>query len=86
VRVTALFRCAPQGLLPAGCCHQPQGGAPVDPNVGQAIHPTLYNMLLPLRAGGAHYRPINWQDFRMKRFAGDYADVGEEVQIDHYRL
>lgn len=43
-------------------------------------------MLLPLRAGGAHYRPINWQDFRMKRFAGDYADVGEEVQIDHYRL
>lgn len=38
------------------------------------------------RAGGAHYRPINWQDFRMKRFAGDYADVGEEVQIDWYRL
>lgn len=30
------------------------------------------------------YRPINWGEFRAKRFAGDYADVGEEVQISHY--
>ena len=34
----------------------------------------------------ALYGVINWGDFRMKRFAGDYADVGEEVQISHYRL
>ena len=34
----------------------------------------------------AKYRAINWGEFRMKRFAGDYADVGEEVQISHYAL
>jgi isopenicillin N synthase-like dioxygenase len=33
----------------------------------------------------AIYRPINWGEFRSKRSAGDYADVGEEVQISHYR-
>lgn len=30
------------------------------------------------------YRPINWGEFYRKRTAGDYADVGEEVQISHY--
>eukprot|EP01065_Artemidia_motanka_P002150 TRINITY_DN10_c1_g2_i1.p1 TRINITY_DN10_c1_g2~~TRINITY_DN10_c1_g2_i1.p1 ORF type:complete len:350 (+),score=71.96 TRINITY_DN10_c1_g2_i1:83-1132(+) len=34
----------------------------------------------------ALYRPINWGDFRMKRFAGDYADVGVEAQVSHYRI
>ena len=33
-----------------------------------------------------HYRPINWGEFRAKRSAGDYADVGEEVQISHYAV
>jgi len=37
-------------------------------------------------SGGPHYKPINWKEFRLKRFEGDYADVGEEVQIDWYRL
>ncbi|KAI3436008.1 hypothetical protein D9Q98_002065 [Chlorella vulgaris] len=32
------------------------------------------------------YRPINWGQFRSKRYEGDYADKGEEVQISHYRL
>jgi isopenicillin N synthase-like dioxygenase len=32
----------------------------------------------------AHYRPINWGEFRTRRAAGDYADYGEEVQIYHY--
>jgi isopenicillin N synthase-like dioxygenase len=31
------------------------------------------------------YRPINWGEFYRKRVAGDYANVGEEVQISHYR-
>lgn len=31
------------------------------------------------------YRPINWGEFRGRRAAGDYADLGEEVQIGHYR-
>ena len=32
------------------------------------------------------YRPINWGKFREGRFAGDYADLGEELQISHYKL
>ena len=31
------------------------------------------------------YRPIRWREFRTLRAAGDYADVGEEIQITHYR-
>lgn len=33
----------------------------------------------------ARYRPINWREFRTLRAAGDYADIGEEIQIAHYR-
>lgn len=32
------------------------------------------------------YSVVNWGDFRAKRFAGDFADVGEEVQISNYRI
>jgi isopenicillin N synthase-like dioxygenase len=31
------------------------------------------------------YRAINWGEFRARRAAGDYADVGDEVQIGDYR-
>jgi isopenicillin N synthase-like dioxygenase len=34
----------------------------------------------------ARYRPISWREFRTLRAAGDFADLGEEVQITHYRL
>ena len=33
----------------------------------------------------AAYRRITWREFRSLRAAGDYADIGEEVQIHHYR-
>jgi isopenicillin N synthase-like dioxygenase len=33
----------------------------------------------------AAYRRISWREFRALRAAGDYADIGEEVQIHHYR-
>ena len=33
----------------------------------------------------ARYRAINWGEFYRRRTAGDYADLGEEVQITHYR-
>jgi isopenicillin N synthase-like dioxygenase len=33
----------------------------------------------------AAYRRIEWREFRGLRAAGDYADIGEEVQIHHYR-
>jgi isopenicillin N synthase-like dioxygenase len=32
----------------------------------------------------AHYRPINWGDFRQARADGDYADFGTEIQIAHF--
>jgi isopenicillin N synthase-like dioxygenase len=32
------------------------------------------------------YSPIQWGMFRKRRFEGDFADVGEEVQIEHFRL
>ena len=28
----------------------------------------------------------NWAEFRARRAAGDYADLGEEVQLAHYAL
>lgn len=33
----------------------------------------------------ARYRRIRWGEFRALRAAGDYADLGVEVQISHYR-
>jgi isopenicillin N synthase-like dioxygenase len=49
--------------------------------------PSAYYAPLPAActAEPAHYRPINWGEFRARRTAGDYADYGEEVQISHYR-
>lgn len=44
---------------------------------------------LPGTVDGEHpprYRPINWGEFRSRRAAGDYADLGEEIQISHYAL
>ena len=38
-----------------------------------------------IRSGDrAHYRPINWGDFRQARADGDFADYGAEVQISDY--
>ena len=34
----------------------------------------------------AHFRPIDWAEFRGKRTDGDYADYGTEVQIRQYRI
>lgn len=33
----------------------------------------------------ARYEAVNWGHFRAQRAAGDYADVGEEIQIAHFR-
>ncbi|MEM7271775.1 MAG: 2OG-Fe(II) oxygenase family protein [Actinomycetota bacterium] len=33
----------------------------------------------------AHYRSINWGDFRQARADGDYADYGAEIQISDFR-
>jgi isopenicillin N synthase-like dioxygenase len=34
----------------------------------------------------ARYRPINWGEFRARRAAGDYADIGSEIQIADFRI
>jgi|TARA_B110000971_G_scaffold218172_1_gene256460 isopenicillin N synthase-like dioxygenase len=35
---------------------------------------------------GPRYRGFTWEEFRSRRGAGDYADLGEEVQISQYRI
>lgn len=42
---------------------------------------TVANAALPPR-----YRSINWGEFRAGRAAGDYANLGEEIQISQFRL
>ena len=34
----------------------------------------------------AHYRPVNWGSFRQLRTDGDFADYGQEVQLDDFRI
>jgi isopenicillin N synthase-like dioxygenase len=38
------------------------------------------------RGLAARYRPINWGEFRAGRAAGDYADLGHEIQISDFRV
>ncbi len=48
------------------------------------FNPSADSVCRPLSTP-ARYRPIRWAEFRSLRSAGDYADLGEEVQIAHYR-
>ena len=43
--------------------------------------PTMVDAHSPPR-----YRAINWGEFRRARADGDYADIGEEIQISHYGI
>jgi isopenicillin N synthase-like dioxygenase len=54
------------------------------------LNPSYETRYEPLKAAvdarrPALYEPIPWREFRELRAAGDYADLGEEVQIAHYR-
>lgn len=54
------------------------------------LNPSWETTYEPLRATvtleqPARYRRISWREFRALRAAGDYADIGEEVQISRYR-
>ena len=33
----------------------------------------------------AKYKPLSWAHFRRRRIAGDFADEGTEIQIEHFR-
>jgi isopenicillin N synthase-like dioxygenase len=43
--------------------------------------PTMVSDAIPAR-----YEPINWGEFKKLRSDGDYADLGEEVQIAQFRV
>lgn len=52
------------------------------------LNPAYESDCAPLagRVDAARYRPVNWGEFRRRRAAGDYADLGEEVQVEQYRI
>ena len=50
------------------------------------LNPKYETDVVPLSTTNQRFRSLNWGDFRSKRSAGDYADLGEEIQIDHFRL
>ena len=45
---------------------------------------TNVNVLPGLARTKQAFRDINWGDFRLRRFQGDYADVGKESQIEDW--
>ena len=48
------------------------------------LNPAYDTNCQPLLEEPPRYRSINWGEFRQARAAGDYADMGEEIQITHY--
>jgi isopenicillin N synthase-like dioxygenase len=48
-------------------------------------NPSYKTHCIPLTSP-PRYKPILWNEYRSGRAAGDYADVGEEIQIAWYRL
>ena len=54
------------------------------------LNPSFATSYAPLNAmcqdERPRYKEINWGAFREGRAAGDYADVGDEIQIAHYRV
>lgn len=49
------------------------------------LNPAYAHTYAPL-AGQPRYRPINWGEFRAQRSAGDYADLGAEIQISDFAI
>ncbi len=50
------------------------------------LKPSYEYSYAPLNTDAPKYAAINWGEFRAKRSAGDYADLGTEVQITDYLL
>jgi isopenicillin N synthase-like dioxygenase len=64
---------------------KPRFSIPFFMNPGYATnYAPVPTMITPARP--ARYRTINWGEFRRLRVQGDYADYGEEVQIEQYRI
>ena len=52
------------------------------------FNPDYDARISPVVAAGqqAAYRPVVWREFRAARFAGDYSNVGKEIQIEDFKL
>ncbi|MFT4800030.1 MAG: isopenicillin N synthase-like dioxygenase [Candidatus Azotimanducaceae bacterium] len=50
------------------------------------LNPSYSCDCTPLIGENPLYKTINWGEFRRRRADGDYADYGDEVQINQYRI
>lgn len=57
----------------------------LNPNYDTIVAPRPCNAKDAADSFESSYAPIRWGDFRIARFRGDYADVGEEIQIEKYK-
>jgi hypothetical protein len=83
--------------LPAGCAETPRtaasstslttGTVSADATVSGPGDTTSVESTdaLPQVSRTALYAAIRWGDYRNMRFQGDFKDVGEEVQIEHFQ-
>jgi len=77
-------------VFTGGLCKAPEHRVLANPSKTRLSSPFFYNpnydcnVTVLVQDGPQQFRAINWGHFRSKRFEGDYADVGEETQIDHF--
>ena len=50
------------------------------------LNPDSATNCIPQTGEKPRYRSVNWDEFRSARAAGDYANIGDEVQISDYRI
>ena len=50
------------------------------------MNPSFSTNCTPLLGNKSRYRTLNWGEYRSKRAEGDYSDLGEEIQVDSFRL
>lgn len=50
------------------------------------MNPDFSTNCIPQTDDKPLYRPVNWGEFRSARSAGDYANIGDEIQISDYRI
>ena len=50
------------------------------------MNPDFSTNCIPQTGDKPRYRSVNWGEFRSARAAGDYANIGDEVQISDYRI
>ncbi len=50
------------------------------------MNPRFVTDCSPVVEEAPHYKPVNWGEFRAARAAGDYANLGEEIQISDFRI